>query len=306
MIWGNLLHLSYNMWGDWDHPTKYTGGYWGTKPFLRFDEEVWNTVLARMVEAGMNMVVIDLGDAIQYESHPEIAVEGAWSIPKLKSELAKLRQMGLEPIPKLNFSTTHDVWLGEVARCVSTPRYYQVCGDLIAEVVELFDKPRFFHLGMDEETAEHQVNFIYVVSRQFDLWWNDLLFLVEQVEKAGSRAWIWSDHIWYLREEFLAKMPPSVVQSNWYYWDNLDPASDHRVQAYFDLQERGFDQIPTASIWKYRENFSDLAAFCRKRLSPDHLLGFLQTPWQPTKPEFLDDHMKAIDVVAEAMKECRP
>ena len=120
MVWGNLLHLSCSMWGDWDHPAKYTGGCWGAKPYRRFDEEAWNTILTRMVTAGMNRVVIDLGDAVQYESHPEIAVEGAWSITKLRAKRENLRAMGLEPIPKLNLSTTHDVRLGEVARCVST------------------------------------------------------------------------------------------------------------------------------------------------------------------------------------------
>ena len=65
----------------------------------------------------------------------------------LKEELKKLRDAGLEPIPKLNFSTAHDTWLGPYSRCVSTPTYYKACEDLIEEVVELFDKPRFFHLG---------------------------------------------------------------------------------------------------------------------------------------------------------------
>ena len=32
----------------------------------------------------MNMVVIDLGDGVKYESHPEIAVKGAWSTTELR------------------------------------------------------------------------------------------------------------------------------------------------------------------------------------------------------------------------------
>ena len=38
--------------------------------------------------------------------------------------------------------------------------------DLIAEVSELFDGPRFFHIGMDEETFQHQRMYHYVVVRQ--------------------------------------------------------------------------------------------------------------------------------------------
>lgn len=300
MIWANLLHLGYNMWGDWDNPS-YGSEYWGSKDYLRFDEKVWEKITQRMVDAGLNMIVIDIGEGLAYESHPELAVKGSWPHAKMRDELGRLRQMGLEPIPKLNFSTTHDEWLKEYARQVSTPIYYQVCADVIAEVTELFDRPRFFHLGMDEETAAHQRNFIYIVSRQFDLWWHDLLYLVEQVQKCGSRAWVWSDDIWYHRDEYLKRMPTSVVQSNWYYWDTYHRKRDHRVQAWFDLEEHGFDQIPTSSIWKYDGNFSDMVNYLNKRLKPDHLLGFMQTPWKPTMPEFLDDHYRAIDLVGEVI-----
>jgi hypothetical protein len=297
MIWANLLHLGYNMWGDWENPNlPWSPDYWAATPYLRFDEDIWKTLTARMVEAGLNMVVIDLGEGVRYDSHPELAVKGSWSGKKLVKELARLRSIGLEPIPKLNFSTTHDIWLGEYERCVSSPIYYKVCADLIAEVCDLFDRPRFFHLGMDEETAGHQVNFIHVVSRQFDLWWHDLLFLAREVEKHGSRPWVWSDDIWYHHDKFLETMPTSVVQSNWYYWDNYNRRRDPRVQAWLDLDERGFDQIPTASIWKYDENLADMVRYLRPRLSSEHLLGFMQTPWHPTMPEFLDRHLRAIDL----------
>ena len=74
----------------------------------------------------------------------------------MRAEVKRLREMGLEPIPKLNFSTCHDTWLGPYARMVSTPKYYEVAKDLIAETIELFDKPRLFHLGMDEEDERNQ------------------------------------------------------------------------------------------------------------------------------------------------------
>ena len=60
MIYANLLHLSYNMWCDWDNPA-VKGPYYAAKPYLRFDDNVWNDLLAAMVKAKMNMVVIDLG-----------------------------------------------------------------------------------------------------------------------------------------------------------------------------------------------------------------------------------------------------
>jgi len=301
MMWAYLVHISYNMWSDRDVP-EVQNPHIGAKPYLRFDESLWDEILRRLVEARMNAVVLDLGDGIKYESHPEIAVENAWTIGRLKEEIGRLRDMGLEPIPKLNFSTTHDAWLGKYSRCVSTDVYYEVCQDLISEVCEIFDGPRLFHLGMDEETAQHQRHYRYVVVRQYDLWWEDLQFYVRHVEKAGTRAWIWSDYLWHHPEEFFKNMPKSVLQSNWYYGAEFKediPA----VKAYLDLEAHGYDQVPTGSNWSIPENFQRTVEYCRTHIDPQHLLGFLQTSWRPTLEEFRRQHMEAIEVAAKARAE---
>ncbi len=311
MIWGNLLHLGFNMWGDWDKP-ELRANYTTPSDTLRFDSDLWDEIIDRMVEKGMNLVVIDLGEGVVYDSHPELAVEGSWSPARLTEELEKLRAKGIEPIPKLNFSATHDHWLGPYSRAVSTDAYYAVCRDLIEEVASLFGKPRFFHLGMDEETAEHQRNYEYVVIRQHDLWWRDFLFLVEQTEKAGCRPWIWSDYILDHRDEFLRRMPKSVVQSNWYYGTDFDPdKSDPKAyvvkvtEAFQVLADAGYDQIPTGSNWSSPDNFGLLVEYCAERIPEERLLGFLQTPWKPTLPDCRTRHFEAIDQVAAAAEKLR-
>ena len=62
MRWGNLLHLSCNMWEDRYEPTRKARCY---SPVLRFDEKLWNQLLKRMVDVGMNTLVIDLGDGVK-------------------------------------------------------------------------------------------------------------------------------------------------------------------------------------------------------------------------------------------------
>jgi hypothetical protein len=297
MIWGNLLHLSFNMWEDRIAPEKEMRGY---RPFLRFDEKLWNELLNKMADVGMNMVVIDLGDGIKYRTHPEIAIRDAWHRKKLQTELQKCRDLGLEPIPKLNFSATHDAWLGPYERQLSTNAYYNVCKELVSEVVELFDSPRFFHLGMDEETAGHQKYHNFTAVRQFELWWYDFLYLVQQVEKNGSRPWIWSDYMWNHAKAFFERMPKNVLQSNWYYNKTLDPKEPH-VKAYLDLDNKGFDQIPTASNHSNTKNFDETVKFCKLYLKKSQLLGFLQTPWRPTINEYRDHHLQAINQVGEAI-----
>lgn len=297
LIWANLIHLSYNMWEDRFAPERARRCY---DPRLRFDDALWNDLLIRMRDAGMNMVVLDLGDGVRYERHPEIAVQNAWSVERLREEIAGMRKLGIEPIPKLNFASTHDAWLGEYARRVSTPEYYAVCGDLIDEVSGIFERPRFFHIGMDEETAEHQRYYAYVVVRQFELYWHDLHFLADRVTETGSRPWIWSDYLWKHRQEFLDNMPQNILQSNWYYGEDFSP-ENAVVQAYEVLESAGYDQIPTGSNYTKKNNFRMTVEHCRATIPRSRLLGFMQTPWLPTLEAYRQAHEDAIDQVGDCI-----
>lgn len=323
VIWANLLNIFYNKRDYWlpeyrdpgfissdcQETHNWARHYWQT---LTFDELLWNTLLKNMASAGMNMVVICIGDAIRYESHPEISIKDAWSHDKLKSELAKCREMGLEPIPKLNFSATHDLWLGEYSRMVSTNKYYDVCRDIIDEVCYLFDYPRFFHLGMDEETANHQKRHNHVVLRQNDLWWGDFYFYVGELEKNGVRPWVWSDYGWHHPEIFFKKMPKSVLQSNWYYGARFDWEKERQddskigwatyVKWYDELEKHGYDQIPTGSNHSNDINFEATVDYCKKVIDPTRLTGFMTAPWRVVLPPCADQHKEAIAQVGRAIK----
>ncbi|MBQ9430453.1 MAG: Tat pathway signal protein [Kiritimatiellae bacterium] len=282
-----LLHLGSNMW------SKYS-----TK--LRTDEAIWRKATDYLRAKGMNMVLIDVGEGVVYPSHPEIAAEDAWSPEKLKAELARLRGMGLEPIPKLNFSATHDAWLKDYQRMVSTKKYYQVCQDVIADLAEIFGHPRFFHLGYDEETANHQSGQEYVVVRRGELWWHDFLWFIKTTENAGMRPWIWSDYGWH-HPEFISRCPKSVLQSNWYYDEDgegfdLSTVKKPYLKLYLELDKAGFDQIPGGSNWasSYWRNkghatnktsIGGLVKFCREHIRPEFRKGFLMGSWVQCETE---------------------
>ena len=297
LIWAYLIHLSYNMWSD-----REVAGqpYYHYRPYLRCEDALWNELLPRMRDAGVNMLLIDVGDGVSFESHPEIAVKNAWSKSRMRDEVVRLREMGLEPIPKLNFSTCHDAWLGPYARMVSTPQYYQVVKDLIAETIEMFGNPRLFHLGMDEEALVHQRQFEYVVIRQHDLWWRDFQFLLDQLKPKNVRPWIWSDNIWVRPEEFIHRMPGDVLQSNWYYGQTFDDRKE--VKAYDLLEEAKFGQVPTFSNWETPENVYSTVRYCRDHIGPERLKGFIHAPWRPTLAEVRDRHLDAIENIAKARK----
>ncbi len=229
----------------------------------------------------MNTLILDLGEGMLYESHPELAVEGSLSHAEIQEELGFLRGLGYEVVPKLNFSASHDVWPGEYERMLSTSIYYRVCADLIREVCDLF-KPKYFHLGMDEETPQNQIYNNYCVVRQYDLWWRDFYHFVDCVERENVRPWIWSDYAWHHTEEFLAKCPKSVLQSNRYYWLDWEGTTSRgkEILPFFELLDKhGFDQVPIGANCYHEENMEQLAGYAAAHISDEHLLGFMNTPW---------------------------
>ena len=289
-IWSFFMNLGCNMWEDpWSPHEKPIQCEMQSRYYevLTTDRAVWRSIVDQLPSFGVNTVVIDIGEGLRYESHPELAVPGSWKREELVAELAKMRAMGLEPIPKLNFSACHDAWLGEYAYMLSTGKYYDVVRDLIAEVSEVFDHPRFFHLGMDEEDfPDHHTGMTSI--RSDSLWWHDLYFYFDEVERHGARPWIWSDYDYKHNEGWERKMPKDCVQSAWQY-DKISykDANGRYVQpgfrAYVDFAKMGYDQIPTATDWCFRQNFAQTVWLCLEEgICDEHLLGFLAVPWQRT------------------------
>ena len=292
MIWSYFLQLSNHMWSPI--------GHYNSSPYMLdssgheengTDIETWDKLVDFIAERQYNMLVIDVGDAIQYESHPEISAPDAWSKDFMKQKLAEIRAKGIEPIPKLNFSTGHCVWLKEYRLMISTPTYYKVCADLIAEVCEVFGYPRLFHLGMDEEDIGHQPLHNVAIVRQGEHWWHDAFFLFKECEKHGARPWVWSDYYWSYPEMFAKNMPKSVLQSNWYYYGFTGKLKDWNltcINTYLELDRLGFEQVATPSTWALPSGHNEFETlgWCREKLDADRLLGFITVPWIFTQPEF--------------------
>ena len=317
-----LMHLGYNMWSECLPPTFRGEIEARRRPDvkLRCQDAVWKRAVDHAAARKLNMVVIDLGEGLVYPSHPELAIEGSWSVEKLRAELKRMRAMGLEPIPKLNFSATHDGWFGEYHRMLSTSPYYQACKDLIRDVMEIFDNPRLFHLGWDEEHVNYAKNCNFAVARQKDLWWHDMLYTVKCVEDLGARAWIWSDHAWWGDpERFYRLCPKSVVQSNWYYDNQMagfDPVENKtgdatKIKAFLKLEEAGFDQIPTGSNWRSDEHLKagrdadyvmkGIVDLGRKVIAPERLLGFMTAPWVACTESLTKWNKRSSDALVESI-----
>ncbi|MBQ9773534.1 MAG: hypothetical protein IJW30_02615 [Clostridia bacterium] len=233
---------------------------------------------------GIDLVVLDILDAMQYASHPEISLTGAFTHEEMRALLSHMRAIGLEPVPKLNFSSCHDTWLKDYGKMKGTAKYYEVVKDLIDEVCEVFDRPSLFHLGMDEEDLPTHRKALTII-RCNDLWCHDLYFYMDCVQKNGARPWIWGDFYWAHADVFAKKIPKECLISNWWY-ERVKVAPDgtylpkNEMDAYVALAELGYDQLPCASTWCCHQSIAQTVLFFKeKNLIDEHLLGFMTAPW---------------------------
>lgn len=312
--WIYFIHLSNHMWDDGNGQKRYLyDDFYEQRytPDNQVNYEVWDRIVVRAAERGYTHLLIDLGDAIQYKSHPEIAATDALTVDEFKELLKKAHTLGLKTIPKLNFSTDHHCWLKQYRRMVSSDIYRQVCVDLINEVCELFDGPELFHLGMDEEHSFDCIQWHEIaIMRGPKLMFEDFNMMFDAVRKNGARPWVWADYYWNHPDVFMENMPKDVVLSNWFYgrFQNFPETNYHHrvLEAYSDFDKAGFDQIPTCSTYSTNANPGETLIHMPKVISDEHLLGYCMAPWLLVKEnnEFL--LMNSVDCLYHARQKVCP
>lgn len=255
---------------------------------LNTDKATWREIAEKAVEFGFNSVLIELADGVKYKSHPEIAIDGAWEVEELKEELQRLRDMGLTPYPKLNFSTAHDAWFGVYSRMISTKVYYSVVRELIKEVIDIFDKPEMLHIGLEDEGNHAQVRYDYVCYRQFDLYWHDYKFLLDCVRENGVRPWVAVDPYIVDREKFIEYTEKDVVISPAYddaFFVGTTPITadgatekGKRLISFSELPELGYDIIPTSNTHPQDTKPGQLIRYVHQKSNNEKVKAILMAP----------------------------
>ena len=281
-----LIHLGSNMWKKKDSPVRGIRHEEDStyKHTMYCDKNVWTKVVDFLAECNFNTLIIDIGEGVRLDSHPELAIPGAWSKEELKAELARLRAMGITPIPKFNFSCGHNAWMQDYGYMVGTKVYYDLCRDIIEETIELFDTPPYFHLGLEEEDYGSQVSLPIAVVRSPEKKTEDSLELFEICRAHGVRPWIWADFESYGgAEKFAQKVPKDVVISTWYYGIIRDGAPKEKlprgVLMINQAAELGYDIVPTSSTWSWHLNSKDTMMYCRDHVDMSRVMGFMTAPW---------------------------
>lgn len=307
---------------------------WGTGSDRRFDENVWTEIVDECVKYDIDTIVLDLGRGIQYGSHPELAQPWAWSREKVRGEVKRLKDLGIALIPKLNFSAVHDAWLGEYGRMISTSIYYKVCRELITEVYGLFDKPKYIHLGMDEEDGSCCGNLPVAIYRQGEQIWFDLQYLCDCVRDMGATPWIWADYCMYHPEEFRKHIKTDdIVISPWMYYaikkEHWTPiSSDQKYIDYYGKRginityveedpektayreqaipaaKDGYKVVPCVSLFEKSEyNTPEVVEYFKNEAPDGNVVGFMTAPWKQTSEENKEEILESIRVLKKAREE---
>ena len=305
-------------------------------------EPFWDLLLKKSSESGINAIMIEVGDGVKYESHPEISLADAWDREKVKKEVARCKTLGIEIIPRVNFSSTHNFWMKKYRSLTSTPEYYDFCSDIIKEIYEIFEHPQYIHIGMDEEDAEHQKKSDLVIFRRGSLLMNDMKFLIDEVNKTGAKPIISHCSMFVETEKFFKMISPDevVIEPWWYYAfyrDKLTPVSewaektvekelakecvemglvymedhpflkpllDHFYDIILPAMKMGYKYIPMASIWgSVPSNHEQMLDFFENAEgSEDSILGYFTVPWTGMSVEYIPAYEESFRQLMEAKK----
>jgi|GEM_PF-1104831 len=225
------------------HITHYDPVWYAKKATEKpFDLDVGREIVDALAAEGLNMLIIDCYDGVKYRSHPELAKHYSVPMSTLRSLVAAARKNGLEVVPKLNFSRSrhehhHNDWIlgpGEGPNDHFDDDFYWKKGfEVIDEVIAAAEPPRFFHVGMDEDTDRSCAQYVAAIKR-----------LRSGLRKRKLRTIIWNGGLtdapaWMVIAEksLVAEkaIPRDIVQLHWRY--DRCPTSDLRriAKAGFEL-----------------------------------------------------------------------
>ncbi|MFQ6096556.1 MAG: family 20 glycosylhydrolase, partial [Armatimonadota bacterium] len=238
-------------------------GRWGYPNDAPVDPIFFRDFLFRtVVMQKMNMVVLIVEQAMQYESHPKVSGPAAWPKETIGLIFDNMRRYGVEPVPLCN-SLGHANWCaipyrrlaedGDVHQfCTSNPETKRVLLDIYQEIVDMVE-PKYFHIGMDEirwktHTLPKEERCRLCAGKdKRDIFAEWVEMLRDFFAKQGIEVMMWGDMVLpdhnggapYHLSDALVRVPRDIVICNWS--TALAPTSSYW------FKQRGFQVIKANS-----------------------------------------------------------
>ncbi len=176
----------------------------------RISPETYMRFLRRAVVRGRyNTLVLDLSQGYRWASHPELARHNAWTRADLERVLEAARSLGLEVLPGIS-APSHAEWItrkypdlmedgASTLLCTRRPETRELLGSLMSELIDVFDQPRYLHIGHDElwwrTHRKHETERCprCAGSPRWQLVLDDLRWHHEWLAQRGVKPMMWSD-----------------------------------------------------------------------------------------------------------------
>ena len=260
---GFLLHITH-------YDPKWLKGKDTERPF---DLDLGLELIDTMAEVGLNLLVIDCADGVAYASHPELTRDYTVPMSRLEALVRRAAEHDIEVVPKLNFSQSryhwHNGWFRPHDRPFDTEEYWRLAFEVIDELIEVCQPPRFFHVGMDEDHSRAYSQYIEAIK-----------MLRRGLAERNLRPVIWNDsslggdYLVHAEKSLAAEkaIPKDVVQVIWNY---QRPQSENILR----LVREGFD------VWGGPGRTPELVETWRKDIIRLGGKGLLLTNWIHCGPE---------------------
>jgi hypothetical protein len=168
----------------------------------RYCRATAEAVIREAARAGFNLLLLDVKDAVRYRGLPDIRRRYSVPMSELRSLAALARGLGMEVVPKLNFSLSpqyrHSAWLWATQSDFDSPARWARAMTALDEVVAAV-APRRVHVGMDEDDTRSPGQYRAA-----------LHLLRRRLKARGLGMMMWADcgHRW--RPSDLWKVVPAV------------------------------------------------------------------------------------------------
>lgn len=180
-----------------------------------------------LIPSGINTLIIRVDWTFDFQKHPELIADGAWSGEKIKELVAVCRQEGMEIVPLMNL-LGHQSWHGRPGKlleqypqfdekphvkypeeyvwpnsdrlycksyCPNHPDVHKIVFDCVDEVIEAFEA-KDFHAGMDEVFDIADPN--CPRCKGLDpaaVFAGEVNKISSHLAQNGVRLWIWADRL---------------------------------------------------------------------------------------------------------------
>ncbi len=253
------------------------------QPFDRISADV---LLKRVADARFNAVIVDVENAVRYRSHPEIARSHSLPMDAFRNLVKVARSYGLEVIPKTNFSKSeqyrHNDWFEPYHKLADGPEYFRRAGKIMDELIAIA-KPRYYHIGMDED------------HRPVDEYVACVKALQKHLVGRGITPITWID--------INKRYQPEIESKMWAALKKLP--RKNLILTHWQYYGRGFKEATTLKRMGYKvlcatmEQNDAIKAFAL-RAHAQKVTGMVGTRWMPLVAENLKEYSRTASVSGQA------